>query len=142
MSVNSRLKATKIRGQKKAFHRQKIPEYSCARKETVDIDILVTHYSLCFFTGRWWTKRDGEEIIIFSNKIRIFVESPCFLSESKSKYEGKTVFFVLCEFLFKNLRRNSVRSWPGSKSCKHLNSDDIRSFWKRWKKCWGMNNSI
>ena len=42
MSVNSRLKATKIRGQKKAFHRQKIPEYSCARKETVDIDILAT----------------------------------------------------------------------------------------------------
>ena len=40
-------------------------------------------------------------------------------------------FFVLCEFLFKNLRRNSVRSWPGSKSCNHLNSDDIRSFWKR-----------
>ena len=92
MSVNSRLKAIWIIGRRKAFYRQKIPEYSCARKETVDIDILVTHYSLCFFTGRWWTKRDGEEIIIFSNKIRIFGESPCFLSEPKSKYEGKTVF--------------------------------------------------
>ena len=42
MSVNSGLKATKIIGQKKAFYRQRIPEFSCARKETVDIDILVT----------------------------------------------------------------------------------------------------
>ena len=42
MSVNSRLKATKIIGQRKAFYRQKIPEPSCASKETVDIDILVT----------------------------------------------------------------------------------------------------
>ena len=29
MSVNSRLKATKIIGQRKAFYRQKIPESSC-----------------------------------------------------------------------------------------------------------------
>ena len=42
MSVNSKLKATNITGQRKAFHRQRIPESSCARKETVDIDILVT----------------------------------------------------------------------------------------------------
>ena len=42
MSVNSGLKATKIIGQRKAFYRQIIPEFSCARKETVDIDILVT----------------------------------------------------------------------------------------------------
>ena len=42
MSVNSRLKATKIIGQRKAFYWQRIPESSCARKETVDIDILVT----------------------------------------------------------------------------------------------------
>ena len=42
MSTNSRLKATKIIGQKKAFYTQKILESSCARKETVDIDILVT----------------------------------------------------------------------------------------------------
>ena len=41
MSVNSRLKATKIIGQRKAFYRQRIPEPSCARKESVDIDILV-----------------------------------------------------------------------------------------------------
>ena len=41
MSVNSRLKATKIIGQRKAFYRKRIPESSRARKETVDIDILV-----------------------------------------------------------------------------------------------------
>ena len=43
MSVNSRLKATKIVDQKKAFCRQGIPESSCARKDTFDIDILVTY---------------------------------------------------------------------------------------------------
>ena len=42
MSVNSRLKAILIIGQRKAFYRQRIPEFSCARKETADIDILVT----------------------------------------------------------------------------------------------------
>ena len=42
MSVNSGLKVTKIIGQGKAFYRQRIPEFSCARKETVDIDILAT----------------------------------------------------------------------------------------------------
>ena len=41
MSVNSRLKATKIIGQRKAFYWQRIPDFSHARKETVDIDILV-----------------------------------------------------------------------------------------------------
>ena len=42
MSVNSRLKATKIIGQRKALYRQRISEPSSVRKETVDIDILVT----------------------------------------------------------------------------------------------------
>ena len=42
MSVNCRLKATNVIGQRKAFYRQRIPECSCARKETVDIDIPVT----------------------------------------------------------------------------------------------------
>ena len=42
MFVNSRLKANKIIGQRKAFYRQRIPESSCAGKETFDIDILVT----------------------------------------------------------------------------------------------------
>ena len=42
MSVNSGIKATKIIGQRKVFYRQRISEFSRARKETVDIDILVT----------------------------------------------------------------------------------------------------
>ena len=42
MSVNSRLKVTKTIGQRKAFYRQRIPESSHVRKETVDKDILVT----------------------------------------------------------------------------------------------------
>ena len=42
MSVSSRLKATKIIGERKAFYWQRIPESSCARKKTVDIDIFVT----------------------------------------------------------------------------------------------------
>ena len=42
MSVNSRLKTTKIIGQRKAFYSQRIPESSCERKETVDIDILLS----------------------------------------------------------------------------------------------------
>ena len=42
MYINSRLKTTKIIGQRKAFYRQRIPESSHARKKTVDIDILVT----------------------------------------------------------------------------------------------------
>ena len=42
MSVNSILKVTKITDQRKSFYRQRIPEFSCAREEIVDIDILVT----------------------------------------------------------------------------------------------------
>ena len=42
MSVNSRLKAPKIVGQRKAFFKQRILESSCAKKETADIDILGT----------------------------------------------------------------------------------------------------
>ena len=41
MFVNSGLKATKIIGHRKAFYRQRIPEFTHARKETVDIDILL-----------------------------------------------------------------------------------------------------
>ena len=42
MSVNSRLKAIWIIDRRKEFYRQRIPKSGCARKETVDIDILVT----------------------------------------------------------------------------------------------------
>ena len=41
LSVYSGLKGTNIVGQRKAFYRQRIPEISCARKETVDMHILV-----------------------------------------------------------------------------------------------------
>ena len=41
MSVNSRLKATKIIDQRRKFYRQRIQESSCVRKEPVDIDIFV-----------------------------------------------------------------------------------------------------
>ena len=54
MSVNSRLKATKIIDQKKAFYRQRITESSCARKETIDIDILVTSRN-----GNWKIKQSN-----------------------------------------------------------------------------------
>ena len=56
MSVNSRLKATKITGQRKTFYRQEISESSCTRKETVDKDILVT-------------SRDGDRKIMQSVRI-------------------------------------------------------------------------
>ena len=42
MSVNPRLKATKIIRQRKAPYRQRIPGSSCLKEETVDIHILVT----------------------------------------------------------------------------------------------------
>ena len=42
MSINSRLRVTKIIGQRRTFLKQRIPERCCAKKETVDIDILVT----------------------------------------------------------------------------------------------------
>ena len=48
-------------GQRKAFYSQRIPESSCARKETVDIDILVTSRN-----GER-TSRNGRFIEIQSN---------------------------------------------------------------------------
>ena len=51
-------------GQRKAFYRQRIPESSCARKETVDIDILVT------------SRDDGDRKIMQS--VRITSRAPTF----------------------------------------------------------------
>ena len=56
MSVNSRLKVIQIIGHRKAFYRQTIPESSCTRKETVDVDILVI-------------SRDGDRKIMQSIRI-------------------------------------------------------------------------
>ena len=58
MSFNSGLKATKIIRQRKAFYRQRIPEFTHAREETVDKDILVT-------------SRNGDRKIMQSIKIRV-----------------------------------------------------------------------
>ena len=42
VSIKSRLKAIYIIDQKKAFCGQRIPESSCERKKTVDIETLIT----------------------------------------------------------------------------------------------------
>ena len=68
MSVNSGLKATKIIGQRKAFYRQKIPEFSRARKEIAwyfsdelilmtAVTIMDVYFSLMFYwfiKPSWW----------------------------------------------------------------------------------------
>ena len=42
MPANSGLKSIKIIGQRKAFYRWRIPEFTRVMKETVDINILLT----------------------------------------------------------------------------------------------------
>ena len=42
MPVTSRFRAISIISERKGFYRQRIPEFSCRRKETVGIDILAT----------------------------------------------------------------------------------------------------
>ena len=42
MSVNYKLKTIEIIGERKAFYKQRSRESSFAKKETVDIDILIT----------------------------------------------------------------------------------------------------
>ena len=43
VSVSSKLKVIWIIGQKKVFYSQRIPESNCGRKETIDLDILITY---------------------------------------------------------------------------------------------------
>ena len=90
MSVNSRFKSTKIIGQMKAFYRQRTLESSCERKETVDIDILVT-------------SRNGDRKIMQS--IRITSRPP---SEKK---EVEPVEPVLKNIYQSNTYRKDL-SWP------------------------------
>ena len=83
MSVNSRRKATKIIGQKKAFYRQRIREPSCARKETVKIDILVT--------SRNGDRKIMQSIRITSRPPSNYCKAKLKQSESKKKnYEKST----------------------------------------------------
>ena len=42
VSVNFRIRAIQIIDQRKVFYGQRIPKSSCARKETVDIDIFIS----------------------------------------------------------------------------------------------------
>ena len=92
MSVDSGLKATKIIGQRKAFYRQRIPEFSCAREETVDIDIPVT-------------SRNGDRKIMQSFRIT---------SRQSTSLEKKEVEPV--ELVLKNIYQNNTYrkdlSWP------------------------------
>ena len=69
MSINSRLKAIHIIGQRKAFCWQRIPESSCARKETADIEILIT------------SRRKGDRKMM--QPIRITSEWNCYKYEEK-----------------------------------------------------------
>ena len=70
MSFNSRFTATEIIGQRKAFFRQRIPESSCVRKQTVDVDILVTSrnsgrkimQSIRITSRRTWPKRKWNQL--------------------------------------------------------------------------------
>ena len=43
ISIHSRLKVIYIIGGRKAFCGQRIPDSSCVRKETVDIEILIIY---------------------------------------------------------------------------------------------------
>ena len=86
MSVNSRLKATKAIGHRKAFYRQRIAESSCARKETVNVDILVT-------------SRNGDRKIMQS--IRVTSRAP----SRKSKWKQLSQF-----------RRTSTKVRPTEKT--------------------------
>ena len=90
MFVNSELKATKIIGQRKAFDRHRTLEFSCARKETVDIDILVT-------------SRNGHRKIMQS--IRITSRPP------SRKKEVEPVEPVLKNIYQSNTYRTDL-SWP------------------------------
>ena len=57
MSAGSRLKATKILGQRKAFYKQRIPEPSCTRNENAGIFV---------------TSRNGDRKIMESIGIHLF----------------------------------------------------------------------
>ena len=81
---NLQLKATKIIGQRKAFYRQRIPEPSCARKESVDIDILVT-------------SRNGERKIMQSIRIMSRPHSSISETNSASSDEHLPKYHILTE---------------------------------------------
>ena len=142
MSLNSRLKVTKIRGQRKPFFRQIIPESSCARKETVDIDILVksrngdrkTMQSVRITSKPTSRKKEVEPVetllknIYQSNTYRKDLDWPHFNDEARvqeklQKYCKDLLFWVLWACLLmatKTMVSASRKLWFLS-SCKKLN---------------------
>ena len=60
VSVNSRLKATQIVGERKVFHRQSIPGSSYARKDTVKVRPKPSKTILCYLLHQKPFENDGK----------------------------------------------------------------------------------
>ena len=114
MSLNSGLKATKILGQRKAFYRQRIPEFSHARKETIDIEILVTSrngdrkimHSIRITSRPPSRKKEAEPVepvlknIYQSNTYRKDLSRPHFYDDSKVQEKQQAKDHQSCIFIF------------------------------------------
>ena len=82
---NTRLKATQITGQKKAFYRDRIPEtQGCSGKETLVIDILVA------------SRNGGRKIMNRSSRPKVFCKKVAL--RNFTKFTGKH----LCYSIFFN----------------------------------------
>ena len=114
MSDNSGLKATKIIGQRKAFYRQRIPEFSCATKETVDIGIFVT-------------SRNGDRKIMQSIRIIVTKSNPGMIVTKGHTYLNKLE--VLSEGLLKCVWPfvTTIPGVEGFKGVLEIFKDKIRS---------------
>ena len=88
MFDNSRLKATTIIGQRKAFYRKRISESSCARKETVNIDILVNileqwqkNYGI--YQNNKWVSHEKKEVEPLEPVLRNIYQSNTYTKDLK-----------------------------------------------------------
>ena len=112
MSVNSRHTATKITGQQKAFYRQRIPDSSCERKETVDIDTLshlgMVTKKLCNQNNKQNSlkKREIEPVqpvlknIYHNNTYRKYLSWPHFNDEPRVQEKKQVKDQQSCIFVF------------------------------------------
>ena len=120
MSVNSRLKAIQIIGQRKAFYRQKIPEPSCTRKETIDTDILVTfrnddnNHTIYQSNEQTFLKKKEKEpaqtvlkSIYQSNTYKKDLSWPNFDNEPKGSREAASEELTVLHICFCSLSNNS-----------------------------------
>ena len=106
MYINSRLTVIKVTGQMKAFSRQKIPEPSCARKENLIIDMLIT-------------SRNGERFFL------LLLQNRCISCEfwkvwpTDNSLSDKTCMFILVKtFVFLEIFRCRLpRGGGGYKKC-------------------------